>query len=141
MYAPLRISEATVLGIHAAIYLATKPHETATTSEIARFLNASENHLSKVLQRLVKAGVVKSIRGPKGGFLLEKSPAMITLRELYELFEGKMEEISCLLQTPVCGNRCIFGGLLSQMNVLATDFLTRMTLAGAVKQIQEECAD
>ena len=135
MYAPFRISEASVLGFHAMIYLTMKTGDPATTGEIAGFLNASGSHLSKVLQRLVKAGLVKSMRGPRGGFLLAKDPSEISLEEVYELFEGVRRNAGCLLKTPVCGNRCVFGDILSRMNDLAADFLTRTTLAGAVQTI------
>jgi Rrf2 family protein len=130
----LKISEASVLALHAMIYIAVKNEDMATNSEIAEFLNASENHLSKVLQRLTKAGLVKSIRGPRGGFVLGRDSSEITVREIYELFEGTMESGSCLLRTPVCGNRCVFGDLLSRVNATVTEFMTTTTLRDAVNK-------
>jgi Rrf2 family protein len=129
----LKISEASVLALHAMIFIAVRKDGMATNGEIAEFLHASENHLSKVLQRLTKAGLVKSIRGPRGGFILGKEPEEITLREIYELFEGAMSTHSCLLDTPVCGNACVFGDLLSTMNTLAIDFMTSTKLSDAVE--------
>ncbi len=128
----LKISEASILAIHAMIYIAAKRDGMATNAEIAGFLNASENHLSKVLQRLTKAGLAKSIRGPKGGFILGKETNLITLREIYEIFDGTMNSHSCLLETPVCGNMCVFGDLLTKMNTLVIDFMTGTKLSEAV---------
>lgn len=131
----LKISEAAVLALHALIYITLEGGETVTNSEIAEFLHASENHLSKVLQRLAKAGLVKSLRGPKGGFVLGRDSKTITLREIYELFEGAVTTNTCLLQTPVCGEVCVFGDLLVNMNTFVIDFLTRTNLNDAVEKL------
>lgn len=131
----LKISEASVLAIHAMIYIAMKKDDLATNAEIAEFLNASENHLSKVLQRLTKAGLVKSIRGPRGGFVLGKNSSDITIREIYELFEGAMEPDGCLMQTPVCGHNCIFGDLLHRMNHMVIDFMSGTKLSDAAEKL------
>ncbi len=132
----LKISEATVLALHAMIHIAAREGEVSTNAEIAEFLGASENHLSKVLQRLTKAGLVRSVRGPRGGFVPGREPGKITLREIYELFEGTMSGRNCLLATPVCGNNCVFGGLLSQMNSMVIDFMTGTTLTDAVNTVK-----
>jgi len=134
----LKFSEAAVLALHALVYIAAKEGETVTNTEIAEFLHASENHLSKVLQRLSKAGFVTSVRGPKGGFALGRNGGSIKLREIYELFEGPMNPNACLLQTPVCTEGCVFGGLLANMNTLFIDFMTRTTINDASRTIGKE---
>ncbi len=63
----LNISEATSLAIHAMIYIEANSNRKVSTKEIAVEFDASEAHLSKVLQRLVRSGYVKSVRGPKQG--------------------------------------------------------------------------
>jgi Rrf2 family protein len=131
----LKISEAAILALHALIYIASRESETVTNTEIAEYLNASENHLSKVLQRLAKAGLVVSTRGPRGGFSLGRDAASITLREIFELFEGPMLTNSCLLPTPVCGGDCVFGGLLSNLNTHVIDFMTRTTVRDAASSV------
>ena len=137
----LKISEASVLALHAMIYIALKKDDMATNAEIATFLNASDNHLSKVLQRLTKAGLVKSIRGPKGGFILGRDSTEISIREIYELFEGSMNSNGCLMQTPVCGHNCVFGDLLARMNHMVIDFMTGTRLSDAAEKLgKENCA-
>lgn len=132
----LKISDASVLALHAMIYIALKQDEVSTNAEIAEFLSASENHLSKVLQRLTKAGLVKSVRGPHGGFVLGREPEKVSLREIYELFEGTMDSGNCLLQTRVCGNNCVFGDLLSRMNHMVIDYMSKTTLTDAANTLK-----
>jgi Rrf2 family protein len=127
-----KISEASILALHAMIFIAANEEELATNSKIAEVLNASENHLSKVLQRLTKAGLVKSIRGPKGGFVLGRDSSEINIREIYELFEGMIEPNKCLLHTPICNKNCVFGSLLSDVNTLVIDFMSNTKLNNAV---------
>ncbi|MCF8044104.1 MAG: Rrf2 family transcriptional regulator, partial [Desulfarculaceae bacterium] len=70
----LKISEAASLALHTMGLLASRPGEQVPTRELAARLKVSEAHLAKVMQRLGRAGLVRSQRGPKGGFALERNP-------------------------------------------------------------------
>ena len=125
----LRIPEAASLGIHAAVILAGEPDRPIPAHELAERLRASEAHLAKVMQRLVRAGLADSTRGPKGGFMLGKSSASITLLDVYEAVEGRVEPAACLFGTPVCGrNACIFGGYLEKFDTDFRRYLASSTL-------------
>ncbi|MCK4620269.1 MAG: Rrf2 family transcriptional regulator, partial [Desulfobacterales bacterium] len=63
----IKISEAASMAIHAMVFLASESGRIVPSREIATTLRSSEAHLSKVMQRLAKAGLVSSTRGPKGG--------------------------------------------------------------------------
>jgi Rrf2 family protein len=130
MSTALRISEAASLAFHAMALLAANPGEMISTSEIASTLKVSEAHLSKVLQRLTKVGLVKSIRGPGGGFKLAKRRDRITLLDVFESMEGRLELSDCLLAVPACsGDRCMFGGLLDSVNSQLINALAKKKLS------------
>lgn len=111
----LKISEAASMALHAMITLAQKKDELVSVKEISSKLNVSANHLSKVMQRLTKAGFIESVKGFNGGFKLSVKPEDITFLEIYETFDGKLKDSSCLLSN-YCGPDCIFGDLISSIN-------------------------
>jgi len=113
----LKISEAASLGLHAMIILAQNPNRLISVKEISNKLDVSANHLSKVMQRLNKAGFLDSIKGYNGGFKLILNPEDITFLGIYELFDGKLKNSKCLLSTHDCGGECIMGDLISSINM------------------------
>jgi len=116
--------------MHAMALMAADTQKMYSTKEIAARLKVSEAHLSKVLQRLHKAGLLKSLRGPKGGFALEKRPGEITLLEVYESIDGPMSDGNCLLEPPVCqGATCVLGGLLASVNTEVRNYLSGTRLS------------
>lgn len=122
----LKISEAANLAIHAVTYIASNNDHKVSTKELASFHNVSEAHLSKVLQRLVKSGFLKSVRGPKGGFVIAKPFNEIKLLDIYEVFEGIFTSTNCLFETPVCGRKtCVFGDLFQELNIKVINYLSR----------------
>ena len=77
----LKVSEAASLALHSMVLIAEKSPKLISARAMAERLNVSEAHLSKVLQRLGRDGLVRSIRGPGGGFTLLKKPEEVTESE------------------------------------------------------------
>jgi len=126
----VHISEAASLALHTMAVLAKHTARRFTTQEIADVLHASGHHLAKVMQRLVRAGLVDSIRGPQGGFRLGRPAGQVTLLEVYEAVEGPVDERGCLLGQPLCsGKDCVLGEVVQSVHVQIRDSLKRTTLA------------
>jgi len=126
----LRISEAVSLAFHASALLAAADGKMLLTrSMMAQFLNVSEAHLTKVLQRLGRLGIVSSTRGPRGGFYLNRAALKISLLNIYEAIDGPVSEDHCLLNTQVCqGAECVLGDLLRLANKEGRYHLEQTTL-------------
>lgn len=112
----LKISEAASMALHAMIELAQNQDKLVSVKEISTKLDVSANHLSKVMQRLNKAGFIESIKGFNGGFRLAQNPDELTFLEIYELFDGKLKSSNCILDKHHCGEKCIFGDLVVSIN-------------------------
>jgi len=126
----LNISEAASLGLHTMALLATDRERRFTNQEIADVLKASANHLAKVMQRLSKAGLVRSIRGPQGGFVLGAPAEQVALLQIYEAIEGPVDRSGCLFSAPVChGKNCVLGEALQSIHEQLRDHLHRTMLA------------
>lgn len=130
MSSVLKISEAASLALHTMVYLAANRGKSISNKDIASVLDVSETHLSKVLQRLAKFGLVKSVRGPKGGFKLGKGDSDISLLEVYEAIDSALEPDDCLLGSHICGgDECILGDLIGVLNNRVKDYLSKTRLA------------
>ncbi|MCD6386568.1 Rrf2 family transcriptional regulator [Candidatus Sumerlaeota bacterium] len=129
----LKFSEAAALAIHTVVYLAVYPERVVSTREIATKLNASENHLSKVLQRLARVRLVRAVRGPRGGYVLGRPAQSISLLEVVESIDGPLEPSNCILGTPICdGMKCIFGSMIKSVNETVKAYLARTKIADLV---------
>ncbi|MFN3556951.1 MAG: RrF2 family transcriptional regulator [Bacteroidales bacterium] len=107
----LNISEAATIALH-SMGLIARSDKLVNTQEIADITGFSKNHISKILQQLVRNGYLVSTRGPKGGFLISEKAKKISLMEIYSLIEGELEDNSCKMQCVSCPFKtCIFGGL------------------------------
>jgi Rrf2 family protein len=117
MSSVMKITEAASLGMHTMVLLAGRPERPFTAREVAEAFKVSEAHLAKVLQRLARAGLVRSERGPKGGFSLARPGDRITLLDVYETIEGPIPKATCLFSERVCQSKdCILGDMLGDFN-------------------------
>jgi len=82
--------------------------------DIARRQDISLPYIAHLISPLIKAGIVKSTRGPKGGLSLAKHPQNIRLSEVILLLEGPIAPAACIdnpkacSHTPLCAARDIW---------------------------------
>jgi len=130
----LNVSEGSFLAIHSMAILSSVLPNGRSVKNLARKLNASEAHLAKVLQRLVKAGLVESTRGAGGGFKLNKPPRYISFLDIYEAIEGKLGTGICPFGRKRCMfPRCIFGISLNSISRDIYDVLKGIKLSKFAK--------
>lgn len=124
----IKISEAATIAIHTVYLLVKNSEKLLSNKQLAEMMKVSENHLSKVTQRLTKLGLIASVRGAKGGFKINKPASSINLLEIYEAFDGKINLDSCLLDEPICaGKQCMFGGILNDVNQKFIEYMKNTT--------------
>jgi Rrf2 family protein len=134
----LQISEAAALAIHACVIIAGSK-EKCTAPHIAEELSASQAHLSKVMRQLVVAGLVESVRGPGGGFVLSRPAAEISLLDIYQAIDGPFPSQTCLFRKRVCGtDNCVLGDFLARTNREARNYFAETTL-GCILKHRDAC--
>jgi Rrf2 family protein len=127
---PVKISEAASLALHATGILAGRERGPRSAEVIADTLGVSRSHLVKVLQRLAKAGLVRSSRGPGGGYSLTRPPQQITAREVYEVVEGPIDVSVCAMEVPTCGwATCVLGDMFCRIGRQVREQLDGVTIA------------
>lgn len=120
----IRLSEAASIALHSVALMAGSPGSLFSGKQIARRLGVSINHLAKVMQRLVKAGILSSSRGPTGGFSLALPLEQVSLLDIYEAIEGRLSNSPCPLNRKKCiFTECMFGSLFSNLSREVSDFL------------------
>jgi Rrf2 family protein len=111
----IQFSEAAFIALHGMVIVA-KSEGLTNVVAIATRLNSSRHHVAKIMQRLVKDGFLYSHRGPSGGFVLRKPAEEITLLDIYEAVEGKIEIGDCPLDNMLCPfDKCIFNNVTKRM--------------------------
>jgi len=126
----IRFSDAVAIGIHAATLLAADPHKAYSCKELAGLLEVSEHHMAKVMQRVARARIATSTRGPKGGFVLARPAEEITFLQVMEAIDGPLEVPRCLIGQPKCtGKECVLSGLLDDIYDKSHAYFRQTTLA------------
>jgi Rrf2 family nitric oxide-sensitive transcriptional repressor len=92
------------------LYLAAHPERTVALAEVAGAYGVSQNHLVKVVQKLVAGGFVESARGRGGGLRLACPPETINIGALVRMTEPDMDLVECFERRtntcpiePACG--------------------------------------
>ena len=93
----VKLNKSTRFALYSVVELSLHPDGILSASEIAQKYNISEHHVAKVLQQLVRAQMIRSIRGTKGGFQIARDPKEITMLDVITLFEPLASQEGCLL--------------------------------------------
>ncbi len=135
----LKFHKSTMIGLYAMMELAKDADDLLATNEIADRFHVSVHHLSKVLQQLVRAGLVETTRGAAGGHSLARDPKDITLLDVVVVFEGPREEGHlCLLLDPKAdharGPHCALHPVMIELDEQVTVTLQSISLKTLLKQ-------
>ena len=136
-------SHTSELAIRAARFLAFQPPGKLTpVHEVASATGMSKAYLSKILRQLIRARIVRGIRGPGGGVELGRAPADITLWVVRESIEGPLGQHRCVLEQRACSaeSPCTLHSRWSPLRAEVQRLLEETTLADLVRQAEsKEC--
>jgi len=97
------LNQATDYALRMSLHLSKKGSNDITdAASISEKEKIPKRFLFKIINNLTRAGIVKSVRGKNGGFMLARSPEEITLYDIIEAAEGAIAVNKCLLDPNKC---------------------------------------
>jgi len=123
-------------AVRCVLHLSKDPKKVSSVDEIAGAMYVPKTFLAKILQRLMKSGIVSSIRGVKGGFQLTKAPKDISLLEVIEAIQGPSAANICAVDRRMCrlSNRCTIHPVWVKIRKTVEDELKKQNFAKLAKQ-------
>lgn len=131
----MRVNTKIQYGVRAvfdmAFYSQGKP---SSINEISRRQKISPNYLEQIFQRLKKADIIESRRGPGGGFVLKKPPSEITLGEIIRAVEGPIQLVFCVGEEKkkkrcILTDRCVTTFVWRELGERIAQFFDSITIA------------
>ncbi len=105
----MRLSTKSRYGLRAlfdiAYHAGTMP---AQIKDISRRQNISPRYLEQIFQDLKRGGLLKSRRGPQGGYFLSRKPHEINVHDIIKAAEGEMALVDCVKLGKSCKKTCEF---------------------------------
>jgi Rrf2 family transcriptional regulator, nitric oxide-sensitive transcriptional repressor len=116
----MRLTQFTDNALRCLMLLAMRDGRPVPIPEIARTMSISEDHLAKIVQRLVRLGYVQTTRGRLGGVRLAREPREINLGEFVRSTEKHFDIVACFTETaetcpiaPNCSLASVMGDALT----------------------------
>ncbi|MGH7800823.1 MAG: RrF2 family transcriptional regulator [Thermodesulfobacteriota bacterium] len=135
----MQVSRTLDYAVRSLTYLSKDPIGRFSIKEISQNQHVPLNYLAKIMRKLVNKGLVRSMVGPEGGYVLRKSPREITLREVYEAIEGEFRMIDCMEKDSICFlyENCPQLPVWDKLQISMIKILESTTLEDMLKQKRE----
>jgi Rrf2 family protein len=137
----MRVTTLTEYSLIISLHLAKRRGEgrgPIAARELAETERLPGDYVEQILLRLRRAGLVDSVRGAKGGYLLSRDPEAMTVYDVMSASDHQTFELNCATH-PIDGERCGPGGNCSfrpmwgALKHRIDDFLTRVTLSDLMR--------
>ena len=124
----LTFSSAVSIAIHGVVMI-SRSNKPLNVNEISEAMACSSHHVAKVMQMMAKLGFIASKRGVNGGFVVSRNLSQISLMDVYEAVEGKLDESTCIAPSKTCPfGSCLLCGVKKDMNEHLANILRSRTL-------------
>ena len=137
----MKLSTRARYGTRALLDLAVQGSgEPVSLKDIAKRQQISLQYLEHLMTPLIAAGLVRSVRGPKGGVLLAKSPEEIKLSEIMQLLEGSIAPVECVDNPKVCprSELCVTRDIWEEMKKAMEGVLQTTTLQSLIERQEKK---
>jgi len=139
----MKLSTRARYGTRALLDLALHQSEgPVSLKDIAQRQRISLQYLEHLITPLITAGMVRSVRGPKGGVSLAKPPKQIVLSEIIQLLEGSTAPVECVDNPKLCprSELCVTRDIWDELKKAMNGVLKSTTLQNLVERQESKKA-
>lgn len=133
----MKLSTRTRYGTRALLELALRQGEGPVfLKDIARQQQISLSYLEHLVTPLISGGIIRSIKGPRGGITLVKKPEEIKLLEITQLLEGSLAPVECVDNPDTCERsaKCVTRDIWGEVKAAMNNVLETTTLQDLVER-------
>jgi len=108
--------------------------------DVAARQNLSDKYLEQIVTPLSRAGLVRSVRGAGGGYLLTRAPEEYTVGDILRPLEGDLAPVECATDTAYCDRcaECVTLELWQEIHQAVSNVVDRTTLADLVERARKK---
>jgi len=130
----VRFKLQTDYALRAILFMSAKQGGNSTTDEIAEYFQISSAHLGRVIRRLQGLGLVKAVRGRKGGVRMARDPQSLTVTEVIQILESNPTPLlrECNAESEQDG--CRLEAVLRRGHGMFLNYLSQVTFAELTKE-------
>lgn len=112
----------------------SKSQDGVYQKDISKNQKISFKYLDQIVSSLKAAELITNVKGKKSGYILTRSPAEITIYDIYRAFEPEISIVECLSETFHCPdeNHCASRDFWSGLNTQVIEYLSKYTLEDLV---------
>jgi FeS assembly SUF system regulator len=139
----LRMSKLADYGTVILTTMVREPQRIQSAAEIAARIHVAIPTVSKILKILTSGGLVTSMRGARGGYLLARSPAQISVAQIIEVMDGPIGMTECSITPGLCTqeSECPVRANWQKVNQVVLQALQQVSLAQMVQPVAAGTVD
>ena len=142
----MKISTKGRYALRLMLDVALNSHGTAVPlRDVAQRQDISDKYLEQIVTQLSRAGLVRSVRGAGGGYLLTREPQDYTVGEILRVLEGNLAPVSCADSHDVCrccrADKCVTVDLWRDIQAAVSGVVDHVTLADLVQRYHQKCPE
>ena len=137
----MKLSTRSLYGLKAVVDIAAEgDNKCVSIKKMADRLKISENYLEQLIIKLKKAGILSSVRGAGGGYIMKHDPAGITVGQILNILEGSLLPSKCLANSDSergdgegCA-LCVTRGVWEKIHESVTNVVESITIMDLVNE-------
>lgn len=132
------LTKNTDYAIRALLALAAKKGSYVSARSIATEHDIPYQFLRGLLQEMIRHDLIVSKEGVQGGFMMKKDPDTISVTQLIEIFQGKVQMSECMFRKQICGNRarCVLRHEIMRIEQVVQSEFEKVTIGKLMRDLQ-----